>query len=181
MARIPRPAATVVPTGVLSSFPPIAAPDARVLVLGSMPGAASLRLQQYYGHPYNTFWQIMGHWLGFEPALPYEARCAALLRSHVAVWDVLARCVREGSLDAAITRESMVPNDFASFFAAHPGICRVCFNGATAAEVYRRHVLPQLPAPWDALDYRRLPSTSPAHAGMPLAAKREAWTVVRLG
>ena len=148
------------------------------MVLGSMPGAASLRLQQYYGHPHNAFWRIMGHWLGFDAALPYAERRAALLRSGVAVWDVLAHCVREGSLDAAISRESMVPNDFAAFFAAHSGIRRVCFNGATAAEVFRRHVLPGLPAPWNTLDYRRLPSTSPAHAGMPLAAKQEAWRVV---
>jgi TDG/mug DNA glycosylase family protein len=167
-------------SGTLHSFPPIAAPDARVLVLGSMPGVASLRQQQYYGHPHNAFWKIMGHWLGFDPAAPYAARCDALLRSRVAVWDVLASCEREGSLDASITRESIVPNNFADFFAAHPGIRRVCFNGATAAEVFRRHVVPQLPAPWAGLEFLRLPSTSPAHAGMALAAKREAWQAVRL-
>ena len=167
-----------VASATVHSFPPIAAPDAQVLVLGSMPGVASLRQQQYYGHPHNAFWKIVGHWLGFDPAAAYAERRNALLRNRVAVWDVLASCERQGSLDAAIARASIVPNDFAAFFAAHPGIRRVCFNGATAADVYRRQVMPQLPAAFTALEYLRLPSTSPAHAGMPLAAKLEAWRAV---
>ncbi len=162
------------------SFPPIADVRARVLVLGSMPGVASLRLQQYYGHPHNAFWRILGHWLDFDPAAPYAQRRDALLRNRVAVWDVLASCVREGSLDAAITRDSIVPNDFVAFFAAHPQIRRVCFNGATAAEVFRRHVRPHLGVAGEALEFFRLPSTSPAHAGMPFAAKLEAWRVVSM-
>lgn len=175
-----RPATIVRVSTPVFSFPPIADARARVLVLGSMPGVASLRLQQYYGHPHNAFWKIMGHWLGFDAAAPYAQRRDAMLHSGVAVWDVLASCVREGSLDAAITRDSIVPNDFSAFFAEHPRIRRVCFNGATAAEVFRRHVRPGLGAAGDALEYLRLPSTSPAHAGMAFAAKREAWRVVLL-
>ncbi len=154
-------------------------PSARVLVLGSMPGVASLRLQQYYGHPRNVFWNIVGTVLGFDPALPYEQRTAALVGRKVALWDVLASCVREGSLDSAIDDSSAVANDFAAFFETHPHIVRVCFNGAKAEVVYRRHVLPQL-GTQRAIHYVRLPSTSPAHAGMPYRAKLQEWRAIGL-
>ena len=156
------------------SFPPLSNPKARVLVLGSMPGLASLRLQQYYGHPQNVFWKIFGGVLGFDPAQPYALRTVALVRRRVALWDVLASCVREGSLDADIDDASVVANDFAAFFETHPHIVRVCFNGAKAESVYRKQVVPQL-GTQRAIDYVPLPSTSPAHAGMTLAAKLSAW------
>ena len=159
------------------SFPPLSNPQARVLVLGSMPGLASLRLQQYYGHPQNTFWKIVGEVLGFDPALAYEVRTAALIQRRVALWDVLASCVREGSLDADIDDASVVANDFAAFFETHPQIVRVCFNGAKAESVYRKHVLPKLDTR-RGMQYVRLPSTSPAHAGMRLQAKAKAWRVI---
>ena len=162
------------------SFPPLSNPQARVLVLGSMPGLASLRLQQYYGHPQNTFWKIVGEVLGFDPALAYELRTAALVERGVALWDVLASCVREGSLDADIDDASVIANDFAAFFDAHPQIVRVCFNGAKAESVYKKHVLPQLGAR-HGMTYLRLPSTSPAHAGMRLQAKAEVWRVLANG
>ena len=156
------------------SFPPLSNPQALVLVLGSMPGLMSLRLQQYYGHPQNAFWKIVGEVLGFDPALAYELRTAALVERRVALWDVLASCVREGSLDADIDDASVVANDFAAFFETHPHIVRVCFNGTKAESVFRKQVLPQL-GTQRAIDYVRLPSTSPAHAGMTLAAKLSAW------
>ncbi|MEO6624959.1 MAG: DNA-deoxyinosine glycosylase [Burkholderiaceae bacterium] len=162
------------------SFPPIESPAARVLVLGSMPGAVSLRLQQYYGHPQNAFWKIVGEVLGFEPAVSYEQRAAALVQRKVAIWDVLASCVREGSLDSAIDDATMVANDFAAFFETHPHVVRVCFNGAKAESVYRRQVLQHL-GTTRAIDYVRLPSTSPAHAGMRFQAKVGAWRVIADG
>jgi TDG/mug DNA glycosylase family protein len=151
-------------------FPPIARPDARLLILGSLPGRASLAAGQYYAHPRNAFWPILGVLFGFDPAAPYEARVAALLRARVAVWDVCAAAVRPGSLDAAIAPASVRPNDFAAFFGAHRKIVRVAFNGAVAATLYRRHGLPE-----GGREIVRLPSTSPAHASLDLAAKRRAW------
>ena len=162
----------------IHSFPPIAAPDARVLVLGSMPGVASLRLRQYYGHPQNAFWNIMAELLGFDAALDYTERCAALVHHGIALWDVLAACERDGSLDSAIAPASSVPNDFAPFLERHRQIDRLCFNGAAAERLFQRHVLPGLVS-GAGLALQRLPSTSPAHAGMPFAQKLQAWRVVR--
>lgn len=160
-------------------FAPLCRPDARVLVLGSMPGVASLRAQQYYGHPRNTFWPIMGAIFGFDASVAYVQRVEALLAHRVAVWDVLAACEREGSLDADIERQSVVVNDFADFFDRHGEIRRVCFNGAMAESLFRRHVVPKMARePLPAL--LRMPSTSPAHAGMALADKVVAWKVVNL-
>lgn len=165
---------------MIYSFPPLSSPQAQVLILGSMPGVASLRLQQYYGHPQNAFWKIVGAVLGFDAALSYQQRTQALVRHKVALWDVLAACAREGSLDSSIDLSSIVPNDFAAFFKRHPHIRRVCFNGAAAANMYQRQVLPGL-ATVRAIDYVRLPSTSPAYAGMPFAVKARAWQAVSMG
>jgi double-stranded uracil-DNA glycosylase len=159
----------------VESFPPIASEKSRVLILGSMPGAVSLKAKQYYAHPRNAFWRIMGELFGAEPALPYEERVLCLQLAGVALWDSLQACVRPGSLDARITNE--VANDFPAFFAKHPGITHVFFNGAKAEAVFRRRALPLLP---DARQvFTRLPSTSPAHAGMPFEAKVQVWCAVK--
>lgn len=158
----------------LNSFAPLAGPASRVLILGSMPGIASLKAQQYYAHPQNLFWKFLGTALDFDPALPYEARTARLMAQGVAVWDVLASCVREGSLDADIDHTSAVPNDFARFFAQHPLIERVCFNGNAAAKIFRQRVQPGLPA-GTAIEFLALPSTSPANASIPRADKARLW------
>src|SRR5690606_5612833 len=105
----------------------------------------------------------------------YEARCQALLRHRIAVWDVLLTCTRSGSLDSAIIPGSVVPNDFAGFFAAHPAIRCIFFNGTAAATLYRRHVLPTLSDACAALPCIRLPSTSPAHASLDFGAKLALW------
>ena len=90
-------------------------PHARILILGSMPGEASLRAQEYYAHPRNAFWPIMGQLFEFDPGLPYPERVRYLITARVAVWDVLATCHREGSLDAEIDDASSTVNDFAVF------------------------------------------------------------------
>jgi hypoxanthine-DNA glycosylase len=155
----------------LRSFPPIANTDARLLILGSMPGKESLRQNHYYAHPQNAFWKIMGELVGFDPHLPYEDRLNKLTTAHIAVWDVLASCERESSLDTHIRNEKA--NNFASFFSKHPHITHVFFNGAKAEECFNKFVLGKQKLPQ--LIFRRLPSTSPAHAGMRYEGKVELW------
>jgi TDG/mug DNA glycosylase family protein len=156
-------------------FAPVGTAAARVLILGSLPGAESLRRREYYAQPRNAFWPILGALVGAGPALPYAARLGRLGDAGIALWDVCAAARREGSLDAAIEPGSVLANDFAAFYAAHPAIGRVCFNGRTAAALYRRHVLGGLPADAQALALVELPSTSPAHAAMSLAEKTRRW------
>jgi TDG/mug DNA glycosylase family protein len=159
----------------IHSFPPIVSAASRVLILGTMPGIVSLKAREYYAHPRNVFWRIMGELFGAGLALPYDARVAVILSAGVALWDSVEACVRPGSLDKSITGE--VANDFASFFAVYPDISHVFFNGGKSEAVFRRDVLPTLTG--DRRTYTRLPSTSPAHAGMKLEAKVQAWSVVR--
>jgi hypoxanthine-DNA glycosylase len=166
----------VSPRDALSvGFPPIAAADARVLVLGSLPGRMSLEKGQYYAQPYNTFWKIMGEIVGAGPELPYARRLEVLREHRVAVWDVLAAGERSGSLDSAIVASSMVINDFRGFFAVQRDIRLLCFNGNKAAELYRRRVLPTLTPAVAAIETRLLPSTSPAHASRTFADKLARW------
>ncbi|MEO1575089.1 MAG: DNA-deoxyinosine glycosylase [Pseudomonadota bacterium] len=160
------------------SFPPLARKDARVLILGSMPGRASLEAQRYYAFRHNQFWPIMADLLDFEVSLPYAQRGLALRRAGVAVWDVLKQCERPGSLDTAIVESSIVSNDFDAFFARHRQVRHVFFNGAKAEASYLRYVLKDTDAPWTAFERTRLPSTSPANAGTSLAAKTRAWGAV---
>lgn len=160
----------------VQSFPPLARTDARILILGSMPGVASLRAGQYYAHPQNQFWKILGQRLGFDPAAPYETRTKALLDARIALWDVLASCQRPGSLDARIHVASAIANDLAGFLAKHPAIERICFNGSTAENLFRRLVQPRLTSP--GIPTLRLPSTSPAHAAMTPARKLAIWAAV---
>ena len=158
----------------LHSFPPVSSTNARVLILGSMPGKKSLQQEQYYAHPSNAFWKIMGELVGAHPQLPYPQRLDILKQSGIALWDVLASCERASSLDAHIRNESA--NDFASFFAQHPRIKQVFFNGSKAEQCFRKFVLGKQVLP--ALEYCRLPSTSPAHAGVRYADKLEAWGAI---
>lgn len=163
-----------------NGLPPVAAAGARILILGSMPGQASLAAGRYYAHPRNAFWPIMGALFGAAPELPYVERLQRLTAAGIALWDVIASCERRGSLDADIVPGSVRANDFAAFFAAHPGIARLYFNGAAAETAFRRHVLPQLlPQLAGSLPPgRRLPSTSPAHAARGYAEKLAAWSVL---
>lgn len=157
---------------LLQGFPPAAADDARVLVLGSMPGAASLQAARYYAHPHNRFWWIMGELVGAGPTLDYATRLERLCDAGIALWDVFDRCERVGSLDSAIRDDTAQVNDFAAFFAAHRGVRTVLFNGAKAATAYARFAPP---LEGFGVVARRLPSTSPANAATPPAAKLAAW------
>lgn len=163
----------------VASFPPIAGRHPRILILGSMPGVRSLELAQYYGHERNAFWPIMGALYGADPAIPYAERVKILKANGIAVWDVLAHCRRKGSLDTSIDLSTAKPNDLRAFLKNRRSIRHVFFNGAKAADLYRRLVMPsaQTAAPY--LSYQRLPSTSPALAAMDLAEKLRRWSVIR--
>lgn len=160
------------------SFPPISAPDATRLVLGSMPGKASLAAGQYYAHPRNHFWQVIETLFDLPAGSSYEARCAVLVEHRIALWDVLKACFRTSSLDSDIVEESIVPNDFAGFLARHPRIRAIYFNGAKAESVYLRYVRPTLPDALASIPLCRLPSTSPANASWTFRDKLERWRVI---
>jgi len=157
------------------SFGPVAGRGARLLILGSMPGAASLAAGRYYAHPANSFWRILLAALAGGRTLSYPARLRLLEKSRIALWDVLASCVRPGSSDSAIKRSSMRVNDIRGLLARQPGINRIVFNGSKAEECFRRLVLPGLGPRAGRLELLRLPSTSPAHASVTFAAKLRAW------
>ena len=162
----------------LKAFPPIVTPNAKVLILGSMPSAASLADHQYYAHPRNHFWLIMSILFGSDIKPCYAARCHDLSKYRIALWDVIAGCIRRGSLDSNIIEESIVVNDFSAFFERYTKIHSVFFNGGKAEQVYRKHVLHTLAADLN-LEYHRLPSSSPANATWSLAEKLEAWQTVK--
>ena len=130
---------------------------------------------RYYAHPRNAFWPVMGALVGAGPELAYEARVDRLIARRIAVWDVLKTCVRGGSLDSNIDEDSIVPNDFAEFFARHPKITRVYFNGGKAEHAFRRYGLPGPGEIETRVEFVRLPSTSPAHAGASFEVKLAAW------
>jgi hypoxanthine-DNA glycosylase len=162
--------------GALQGFPPVASPDARLLILGSMPGKASLDAERYYAHPRNAFWPIMADLLGFPADLPYAQRLQAVQSAGIALWDVIDSCDRAGSLDADIVKNSIKANDFAGFFAVHRKIEHIFFNGAAAETAFRRYAQPTLPD--RGLQLHRLPSTSPAHAARGYAEKLAAWSAI---
>lgn len=157
---------------LVHSFPPLVPQNARVLIVGSMPGRASLAAGRYYAHPRNAFWPILGALLGFPADASYERRCQALAGAGIALWDVLASCEREGSLDGAISRAGRTTNDFEALFASQPGLGTVLCNGGKAHDLFVRHVVPMLARRPEVV---RLPSTSPAHAARSPAAKQVAW------
>ena len=151
------------------SFPPLVVPAATHLLLGSLPGEESLRQQQYYAYCRNAFWPILGEIFDFDPASPYPERLEALRRNRLALWDVLAAAERRGSSDLAIRNAR--PNPIPELLARCPGIRRIGCNGATAHRLLLRH-FPQLAGCCEII---RLPSTSPAAAGIPYAVKLAAF------
>lgn len=152
-------------------LPPVLGPVPRVLVLGSMPGAASLAAQAYYAHPRNAFWPLLGELIGLDPTASYPERLAASTAAGLALWDVIGACRRRGSLDSAIDPDSIVVNDVAGLIRRAPTLRTVVTNGGLAARLYRRHLAAHL----STLTWHALPSTSPANARGGLAAKLRAW------
>ena len=156
--------------GRLQGLAPILDADTRLIVLGSFPGAASLRAQRYYAHPYNQFWKILGALWGLPlHDMPYQERTDILRARGLGVWDVYAACERAGSLDSAIENAQL--NDLASLSTRCPRLRAIAHNGG---ESYRhaRHTRAL------GLPVYRLPSTSPANASWSLARKLDAWREV---
>ena len=150
-----------------------------------MPGVASLQAVEYYAHPRNAFWPIIEALFGVEHSQPYQQRLQALTEHKVALWDVLQSCRRPGSLDSAIEAASEKANDFAAFFASHPHLHTIFFNGRKAEQVFKSKALPdlleqgpQLEARLQRMEFVALPSTSPAMASLRFAGKLERWQVV---
>ena len=155
-----------------SAFPPIVAPDTRVLILGSLPGEASLAAGRYYAHPQNQFWRLIGGAIGRElHELDYEARLKALREAGVGLWDTVASALRMGSLDAALREVESA--GLADLVATLPELRAVGFNGATSARLGRRALGET------ALALIDLPSSSPAYAAMPFAEKAQIWGRLR--
>ena len=163
----------------ISSFKPLVANCPKVLILGSMPGEKSLQMQQYYAHPQNSFWYILGEILGFDSLLSYEQRTHFLIQNGICLWDVLKTCVRKGSLDSAIQNTSVISNDFSSFLEKRHTIEYIFFNGAKAEQLFRKHVQPTLDIHNLTPNLVRLPSTSPAHAAMAKTQKLIEWQIIK--
>ncbi|MDD5699501.1 MAG: DNA-deoxyinosine glycosylase [Victivallaceae bacterium] len=156
------------------SFDAFARPDATRLILGSMPGVASLRRRQYYAHPHNCFWRIMGELLEFDYRRAYAERIEYLLEHRIALWDTAERCIRPGSMDSDI--KQVQPNDFEALFRKCPGIGKIFFNGQTAHRLFLKHCR-QMRLPETELIV--LPSTSPANASIPYSKKLEVWRQIK--
>jgi len=154
------------------AFPPVVSPQTKVLILGSLPGEASLAAGRYYAHPQNQFWRLAGAAIGREdlPALPYDDRLVALLAAGIGLWDTVASAQRKGSLDAAIREGEHAP--LAELVAGLPELRAVAFNGGTSARIGRR-VLGAA-----SLRLVDLPSSSPAYAAMTFAEKRNRWLII---
>lgn len=153
----------------------MAARSARLLILGSMPGVASLNAGQYYAHPRNQFWTMMGELCGAQAEMPYARRCRILRASGVALWDVFSSCVRPGSADSAIEVAGAQLNDLIGFVGKHKLLERILCNGRLAYDSFLRHSAPSVALRFPDLQVLSVPSTSPAHAGLSLARKLERW------
>ena len=155
------------------SFAPVVGKNPKALILGSMPGIASLKKNRYYAHPQNQFWRLLGAAIQENLAeMDYDARLKTLQRRGIALWDVLASCSREGSLDADISDEE--PNAVAALL-RETGIKAVFLNGSKAASAFRAFIAESLP---DGVAVVKLPSSSPAHASLSFEEKLAAWKSV---
>ncbi|MES2139180.1 MAG: DNA-deoxyinosine glycosylase [Bacteroidota bacterium] len=150
------------------SFPPISNADSKILILGTMPGNDSLKMNQYYAHPRNAFWKIMFAIFDQPFSVDYAIKKTLLLSNQIAVWDVLKVCERRGSLDVNITKEET--NNFKFFFEKHPNINHIFFNGQQSSNYFLKNQTSAIP-------FIKLPSTSPAHT-MSFKEKLTAWTII---
>lgn len=155
-----------------ASFQAVVQADCRVLVLGSVPGVASLKAQHYYAHPRNAFWPIMAQLLNSPLPASFAERYHWLKQHGLGLWDVIGACQRPGSLDQAIVASSIQANDISELAAQLPKLKAVACNGQTAVKQLRRHYPALFEGP---LKILALPSTSPAHASLSQQVKQALW------
>jgi len=158
----------------VQSFEPVIGRRPRIIILGSMPGVASLDAVQYYAHPRNAFWPIMAELFAIDQRASYAERIRQVTRLPLILWDTLQSCHRPGSLDSNIDANSVRANDFPRLLQGYPEIKAILFNGATSEKYFKQLVVPQLDDHPD-IELLRMPSTSPAHAGMSFEQKLETW------
>lgn len=154
-----------------TAFKPISDSDSKILMLGTMPSEKSLAVQQYYAHPQNQFWKLIFTVFDWPFSKDYEDREAFLLSRHIALWDVLSKCEREGSSDNNIKNE--LANDFSSFYQSHPLIKNVFFTSKQAEKYYLKYV-----GKSENLQYHVLPSPSPANTWKSFDEKLDEWKVI---
>ncbi len=175
----------------VQSFNAVCNTATHTLVLGTMPGVASINAIEYYAHKRNAFWPIMLAMINNKPPIyesshlfDYQTRIKQLLSSGIGLWDVLAECEREGSLDSAIKSDSVVVNDFVALLNRYPNIRTVAFNGKAAQKLFNKHALPKLiecHVDSDKIHWVSLPSTSPAMASLNLEQKYKIWCAELMG
>jgi len=156
----------------IHSFDPVVSIDAKVLILGSMPGAESLKKQEYYAYSRNAFWKIIHEILEETYREEYSDRLFMLKEHKIALWDVLQHCERKGSLDKDINNE--YPNNFEAFYTNSPSIRAVFFNGQKAANSYEKYIGVNR----SDISFFTVPSTSPANT-VGYIAKLNAWSVIK--
>lgn len=157
---------------MVKSFEPLIDNESRILILGSMPGIRSLEQKQYYAHPRNNFWKILYALFEEQYEEDYENRKNFLAKHHIALWDVIKYCKREGSLDSAIKDEEI--NDLDWLFKAYPNIHSVLFNGAKAYQIFSK----KIGFEYAGISFYKLGSTSPAHA-ITFEDKIKDWKIIR--
>lgn len=158
-----------------NGFAPIVRDDARVLILGSLPGISSLQQQQYYAHPQNSFWRIQQSLFNIPAQASYIERCEQLMKNHIALWDVCQSAQRAGSLDNAINTSSVIANDIAGLLQSCMHIELIALNGNAALQLFKRHIPLHRP-----IGLLALPSTSPAHARLRFEEKLALWQKIKL-
>jgi TDG/mug DNA glycosylase family protein len=159
---------------LVHSFEPIIGRDPRILILGSMPGVISLQAAEYYANPRNAFWKIIAELFELDIDCGYELRIHRLSTLPLVLWDTLRACYRQGSLDSRILRQQIEANDIGGLLEQYGSLQVIAFNGAASEKYFKQLVKPHLPASRE-LTLLKMPSTSPANAGMKFEQKLEAW------
>jgi hypoxanthine-DNA glycosylase len=156
------------------SIEPIIGRNPRIIILGSMPGIISINAIQYYANPRNLFWMVLADLFGIDINCSYESKVQQVQQLPIIIWDTLKSCHREGSLDSKILSTDLEANDIGALLKQFPTVQAIAFNGGASAKYFDRLVKPQLSKDLS-VELFKMPSTSPANAGMKQQQKLEIW------